>query len=193
MISQREINLFFPLSEHEDAEDKWEEMFFENKKHFLQFAPVPKVFGARLKKLRKSFECYLSLIGEDFVEKEALQIIPEAFSENVLDAFNDYQNRRIQNKQKLLLANDFYTLSQVLHTWFSEEKAYYALWCGFEDLEVEALMGKEPDPMYIISAIKEWNGNEKKTFVDLRKDKLVLPEILQKGAKRLNLLHNSNS
>lgn len=193
MISVDEIQLFFPVNEGEDADEKWEEIFFENKKYFLSFAPIPKIFESRLKKLAKIYTCYLAKIGQENTISDSQGIELQPYPNFVLSAFNLYQSRRIRYKQKVLQATDFNQLKIEIENWLEDEKLYFSNWTGFDDLTVEALMGKEPDPMYIITEVKRWDRSSNKTFNNLRDDKFDLSEILQKEAKRLNLLHNSNS
>ena len=64
----------------EDFESEYEDLFFEAKQFFYTRSVIPTVFKARLDKLKKHYEAYCALSGEDKPYSEKRYLGSEKFN-----------------------------------------------------------------------------------------------------------------
>lgn len=191
-MTLKEAKLFFPVEDHEDIDELWEQRLFDQKQFFLTRPPISSVFNSRIKKLEKQYNAYLRLKKEsDSVRTLSNDRDVHSFPESILETFNDYHQRRNRFKQDLLQAQDFSSVKAIITAWMNMEHAYYDQWKNSESLNdpVEAFKSKEPDPMDLLDSIKKLTAQEKiETFEALHSNYFDLPELIRKEVKRLTLL-----
>ena len=193
-MNKQEANLFFPHSSSDDLEDLWEDRFFEHKQFFLLKTPIRKVFIARLTKVVKQFEAFLVLSNQvdDLAPAANTSCVKTNFDSCVITAFNSYHSYRNQFKNNVLQAAHPHELTQVIHQWLNMEEEYRYLWKNEQakDLATTVLISKEPDPMEVLTNLRNWDDSSSpaKTFEDLNKEYSFLPQLLQIEVKRLTLL-----
>ena len=188
-MDTQEALLYFPFEgEKEDILDKWEELLFEHKQFFLTRAVVPKLFRSKLTKLEKQYNAFKVLGGAEIAPQE-FQFEDKKFSDLPLEAFQQMFAYRGEYKQKVLQTKQYEDLFLVVENWIALELTYAKLW-SYEypdDLE-KPVISKEPDPMLLMGALKQWNENLDKSFTLLKKDFNALPKSLKDEVKRLSLL-----
>lgn len=191
-MTEKEALLFFPHSTEDDLNELWEERLFEQKQFFLTRPPIAKVFGGRMKKLEKQYNAFLFLSGElDKVKSMDAPHFKYTFSENLIEAFNEYHESRNQFKHEVLKSIDYNTLKKVIDSWMEFEKSYSMKWSNPESLddEIDIIKSKEPDPMIVLDRLKKvLNDKNIKTFDNLKTQYNVLDEVIRKEVKRLTLL-----
>ncbi|MDX1651847.1 MAG: hypothetical protein R3277_05110 [Brumimicrobium sp.] len=188
-MTKTEAKIFFPFAEGEDPEELWEQRFFEQKQFFLTRPPMEKVFKSRISKLQKQYEAYLVLGGEEVALQAEMPEEEIAFSDSVLVSFRLFHDYRNKFKSKILQAQHPEQLAKIIDVWTAMERKYHALWSNdvSKSNETEVALSKEPDPMEVLKAIKEFGGEEL-MFSELHARYALLPEILQNEVKRLTLL-----
>jgi hypothetical protein len=193
-MNETTAKIVLNVSDFQELDDAWDTAFFEHKQYFLTKVPLPALFENRLKKLRMSTEAYTLLSQEVFTE--AKMMIPDELNfkaENfVLDAFNRYQHRRMSFKQYIAQTNSPMDLETVVSQWVKLEQNWYGVWSNsISEMEANSVViGKEPDPMVLLSAIKEWAASsDLPIFSRLHSDFSFLSDVLKDEVKRLTLLH----
>ena len=87
-------HLFFPHRVGDDLEDRYEELLFEDKQFFTTRAIVPKVFRARLEKIRKREEAFRRISGIHSEEKRISTTVLNENSSDLLLNFLNFQKDR---------------------------------------------------------------------------------------------------
>lgn len=195
-MTKEEAKLFFQWEDGEDPEEVWEEKLFEQKQFFLTRPPIPKVFFSRLKKLKKTQQAYLVLTEQEdeIALSKSNDAAEVAFSENVIEAFNQQQQYRMKMKAEVLRANTFVALEKSINTWLELERMYLEKW-RVEDsgLELDVVISKEPDPMELLQILREFEKtNGVLTFKNVKNELERLPVMIKNECKRLNLLYDKS-
>ena len=187
-MTVKEALLFFPHNQEDDLLDLYEERLFEYKQFFISKPPIEKVFLAKEKKMMQMHDAFILFQGDEINKIEEIKKNTYAFSENILESFNYYQ--RIKNQIKNAITNSksaielsIYSMELIfIHYSYSEK------WIILDDLNKQnILISIEPDPMYILKSILEFNSKGGFLFEDLNTKRNILPEMLINEAKRLSL------
>lgn len=192
-MNKEEAQIYFRWNEEEYPIDQWEEHLFKVKQYFLNNLPIGRVFYAKLEKLKKSYDAYLLLGGEEVQKLNNLEnafTFPN-FSNIISNAFNQLFDLRNVVKQKILEALHPDDLDSIIRFWIAQEVSYQKLFT-LNDLsffEENVSVSKADDPMVIYQSMKEAEAK----FEDLNFENLInkvdfLPKVLKKEVKRLNLL-----
>lgn len=193
-MTPKEAALFLKLEDLDDVQDRWEEELFDIKRFFLISTPIPKVFISKLTRLKKYLEAYEVLSGNEIPEAtEYMKNEEVSFSDDVELAFHELHKQRTRFKQLIHATDNPYTIECIVKEWLSIEGDYLLKWKFSESkaLEVEVVLSKEPDPMELLEAIKQWKSSaDLSTFQQLHTDFSFLPKKLKIEVKRLTLLSN---
>jgi hypothetical protein len=193
-MTPKEAALFLKLEDLDDVQDRWEEELFDIKRFFLISTPIPKVFTSKLTRLKKYLEAYEVLSGNEIPEATEHMTNEEvSFSDDVELAFHELHKKRTRFKQLIHATDNPYTIECIVKEWLSIEGDYLLKWKFSESkaLEEEVVQSKEPDPMELLEAIKQWKSSaDLSTFQQLHTDFSFLPKKLKIEVKRLTLLSN---
>lgn len=191
-MDTKEALIYFPLTEEEDALDKWEELLFEHKQFFLTRVAIPKVFKSKLKKIEQQYSAYKVITNQEITFNE-FQYTSFPFSDKVTTAFQEMFSYRGMFKQDVLKCTQYSDIKVVIDHWLAVELEYAALWAfDFPDDLERPVISKAPDPMVLMGAIRTWDENNVKSFEELKKDFDGLPKVLKDELKRLSLLLKMN-
>lgn len=181
-----EAKLFFKLEEEDDIQDAYDEQLFEFKQFFLSKPIISKVFKSKLEKLAKFEEAFCLLTDSRFkpliAEKTSI-----VFSDNVLEAFQRFEQLKSELKQQISLATSSSDLAQKVDSLLVVTYTYYQKWRTSELLPVEIdVIAKDPDAMELLTAIRTFNMQGGERFEDISSQKNQ--PILMKEMKRVSLL-----
>ncbi len=186
-MTKNEALLFFHLNGEDEIIDLYEEYLFEYKTYFLTKYPIEKVFRAKAKKMNQMHDAFI-LLGGEIIKSTSFSNLEYQQKENILECFNYYQKLKIDLKSKLNKSNNAIEINNYIHQLIQLEKEYAENWSVLKKLpDYEVLISKEPDPMLILKAIKEFNTLGGNTFNDLNTMKNISPDLLINEAKRLSL------
>ncbi|NGF76104.1 hypothetical protein G5B10_09470 [Fluviicola sp. SGL-29] len=186
-MTKEEAKLFFPYNEEDILSDLYDERLFEYKQFFLSKTPIRKVFEARLEKLNQLDKAYTILSGVPAVHVEILPAEPIIFSDVILEAFNQWEQRKGIAKQKIATSFDAGTLSGNVQEYLILVDAYRKKWYTEHEIPVEiSQVSKDEDPMVVLEAIKAFDASGGKKFDDILK--MNTNSFLLKEMKRLSLL-----
>jgi len=191
-MTPQEAKVLLKIEDGDEFIDRWEQEMFGIKRYFLTSTPIPKVFYAKLARLRKFEEAYFTLIGVDVPSlNDAISIELVNFSPEVSEAFHQLHVWRTSIKQRIHSTHNVEEIVQLIEAWMRVEKAYITQWVNPRSTEIpaEMVISKEPDPMEILTLINNWKSAEGlTTFHQLHMNFSFLPERLRFEVKRLTLL-----
>lgn len=181
--------LFFPYEENDDWEERYEELLFEDKQFFTTRVIVPKVFRARLEKIKKREAAFRRMSG--IAQSESLPKIEfETFSaENLKSIYLSFQKDKAVLFQQLYKAQECATVVFLIEKLLEHFLRYAANWklSTLNDAN-EILLSKELDPSELYAALNAFDQaggesvNEIETLFFEGKNQLLTE------AKRLSLL-----
>ena len=174
------------LGPYDDLQDAFELQLFEFKKQLIVLAPIQKLITPKLKKIKQLQDAFVLLGGEiDEISISTFELVSP--SENILDSFKAYQDIRNNFKKLLSQSNSHEEIENFSQYLVTYEKMYASCWFT-DEVNTSEIVSKEPDPMDVLKAIREYNENGGFTFEDLRFDKNNPPAVLIKERNRLSLL-----
>ena len=186
-MTKNEALLFFPVNEGEDIIELYDECLFEYKTYFLTKYPIEKVFRAKANKMNQMHDAFI-LLGGEISKSSTFPSLEYKQKENILECFNYYQTFKNNLKSRLNKCNNALEINICISQLIQLEKEYAENWSVSKILpDNEVIISKEPDPMLILNAIKEFNLLGGKTFNDLERMKNISPDLLINESKRLSL------
>lgn len=183
-MTEAEALIYFPDGRVE-LEDVFSEKLFEIKQFLLSRFPNSKIFQGRIEKLR-SFQDAFEVLGGTLMKKNSEGYSFDVTLSSVRKTVTDYTIARNALKMSLLRSEDGESIKQVLDNLIHVTTIYASAWshhgaAGDEDI----LIGKEPDPMELMNALKEYETDGYQSFKDLVHLEIENP--LVKESKRLSL------
>lgn len=191
-MTEKEARLFLQLSTDEDVKDRVEEIVFEQKQFFINKPLIPKLLSGRMERLSRVDIAYRTLTKSQYVPQLIESLFQLEFSQNISDAFHEYQRFRMELKGLIMRTHAPLCLIGLMQHALKIERKWVKKWvndkCLVENDQV--VVSKEIDPMEFLAAIKQWMEHaEAGTFDELHSHFSFLPDVLKHEVKRLTLLH----
>ena len=134
-MTAQEAKVLLKIEDGDEFIDRWEQEMFGIKRYFLTSTPIPKVFYAKLARLRKFEEAYFTLIGVDIPSlNDAISIELVNFSPEVSEAFHQLHVWRTYIKQRIHSTHNVEEIVQLIEAWMRVEKAYITQWVNHKVL-----------------------------------------------------------
>lgn len=180
-----EAKVYLPHADRDELLDIIDEKLFEFQQFFLTKAPIVKVWNGRVAKLERYIEA-LGVLGHSlYTSNEDTEFLAD-LPDNVSEAFSIYNQKVALMKIRISSSKDFLALKNAVRSYLEFQLNYQQLWRNDNlELNEEVILGKEPDVMELVEAIKEFNLNGGETFSDIPK---LGNEVLLKEMKRVSLL-----
>lgn len=188
-MTREEALIFFQIEDEEDLQDALEEQLFELKKFFLSKAPIAKLYEGRIRKLVKTEEAFLALSAH--IQKEehhSVQAFEMTGFGSILDTYLLFQKHKNDIKRQISNASAAGDLLLLAEALVNLEKANAETWYIESADENDIIVSKEPDPMYLLAAIKSYRENGGESFNQLKNLENNPPQLLIQEMKRLSLL-----
>ena len=191
MMTKDEAKLFFNVPDEVDAWDYYDEQIFEYKQFFLSKAPIQKVFVAKLDKLIQldnAYRIWTDLPLENF---DLITFREVVFSDQVLDAFQLFEQEKGVFKLKLMQAGDAKGVVLAVRCYLDIVKRYRIKWLIEleSNTEFEGTISKEVDPMELLAEIRRFQLEGGKEFKDITK--IGSNSFLLNEMKRVSLLYKN--
>jgi len=192
-MTNKEAELFFPISSDQLADELYAERLFEYKQFFLTKPPIKKLFDGKLKKLTKMDKAY-RLLTNQIEKNDTPKILPEIitlnkieFSNIISKAFYKWENAKSMIKQQIISSVDAQELKTNAQIYTEIAEKYYKCWYCSENIDVDIdNISKDLDPMLILQQIKLFEAENGYYFSDIIRMKTNT--VLLKEMKRLSLL-----
>lgn len=200
MTREEALKFFGGTGDPDELQDAYEEQLFEYKQFFLSKAPVSKLFEGRMGKLRKLGDAYGLLAdlddnerivtnpGTDARPSKVNFPLPSKEGTFIIEAYKSFQEQKNELKRLISNATSAQELIHLAQSLIHLEKQNAAQWSTALESEDGIIVSREPDPMYLLEAIKTYNKQDGETFAQLKNLENNPPEILIQEMKRLSLL-----
>lgn len=175
------------IDDPEEAEDACEEAMFELQKFIISNPVLLKTFQSRLKKAQKSYEAF------SLLSKAEAPVLPENVTfetdSSFIRTFHNYHEAKNRIRKLVSGSYEFPVLENLSYQLIDLERKLAGLFVSYDNwTDEEALVSKDPDPMYVLGWLREVAYQE-----DLSPDILYsmrdkLDPGLRKALKRLSLL-----
>lgn len=185
-MTKEEARLFFPFTEEDDLNDLYEERLFEYKQFFLTRPVVKRVFQARLDKLLKMDAAYRVVVDQPESEKLSSTAALPVFPDEVLKAYQLYEQEKAKMRQQLALARDVATIRFQVDALIELTAAYQQKWMNESVMDESINVSKEPDPMELLRSIRAFEEAGGQTFADV--PRINADSVLLNEMKRVSLL-----
>lgn len=193
-MTREEALIYLPAQDEEERDEQYEEKLFELKQFFLNRFPVSKVIRTRLDKMYKVEIAFKALGGELITMAEPISMDLPNFPSLPL-AFDWYHRQRNALRLRLNAAQSVLEIESYLDQLLRLTKHYATFWeIELNVHDAQLIIGKEPDPMEIQEAFKEFGNDEQLTSDSLAR--LADENCLKVEAKRLTrwlVLENESS
>ncbi len=181
--------LFFPHNDGDDLEDRYEELLFEDKQFFTTKAIIPKVFRARIERMRKREEAFRRISKTSPSENISIVSVDQEIITDLLENYLRFQKVRSELMKQLYKVHECNSVILLIEQLLEYQLFYLMPWKISEiDGEKDIVISKEPDPSELFNAIKAFseaggsNVNEIQTLFFNGKS------LLETETKRLSLL-----
>jgi len=178
-----EAKIYFVTTDKEELESEYQTELFKQKNFFVTTSPIPKVFLARLKKLKRIHEAYLTLGGEDFPSDYLETRI--ALDDDLGSSFRVYNKVRNVVRQKIMITKSVSDLERMVLDLLEETRLYAKVWSDQYDNLEGVLVSNEMDQMNVLQELKRLEYSGIVTIEELKK--LDKENILVRESKRLSL------
>ena len=185
-MTQQEASGILQVDEDNDLYDAYDEQLFEYRKFFLSKAPVSKLFEARIAKMEKLQQAF-EILGGTAPQGSIVSHVPLVSQPVILDSYQAFQQAKNRLKTQLSNTRSVPELTAVVRMLVQLEHDNAGFWAA-ESMEEDVLVSKEPDPMYLLEAIKQYESQGGKTFAQLKNLENNPPVLLVQEMKRLSLL-----
>jgi hypothetical protein len=181
--------LFFPHQEGDDLEEIYEELLFQDKQFFTTKAIVPKVFRARLEKMKTREGAYRRLSGTKASGELDFSSLLYERSNDLLQNYLNFQKFRAEVMQYLYRANELLQVVDLMEKLIKVYMEYLAKWQLNDIIESkEILISKEPDPTDLFNSLKSFSDAGGKNVNEIQTLFFNGKSLLETEAKRLSLL-----
>lgn len=186
-MREAEARIFLGYEPEDELEDVIEDKLFEFKQFFLSKPIIWSTFTARLEKLAKIKEA-MACFGE-FENKPSINLPVFQATENILEAFQSFQQVRNTCFLAINRATTCQELEMIINALLNSHTNYASLWPDIEFVSSTVILSKEPDPMDLLSGIKSVNLSGIETFTDLAEKLTDESTCVAEESKRLFMLH----
>jgi hypothetical protein len=186
-MTEAEARIFLGYEPEDELEDVIEDKLFEFKQFFLSKPIIWSTFNARMEKLAKVKEA-IACLGENEINS-AVNLPVFHSTENVLDAFQSFQQVRNACFLAINRATTCQELEVIIDSLLNSHTTYASLWPDTAFVSSTVILSKEPDPMDLLSGIKSVNLSGIVTFADLAEKLTDQSTCVAEESKRLFMLH----
>lgn len=186
-MTKEEALKYLEIEDPDDLDDAYEEQLFGFKQFLLSKAPIAKLYEGRIRKLQKLEQSYNLLTGTAAPQPGSIDL-PEIGSPDILEAYLAFQKARNELRRDIANAVSAPQLIVLAQALAALEKHHASHWNDMSETDEEVIVSKEPDPMYLLEAIKAYRSTGGETFEQLKNRENNPPELLIQEMKRLSLL-----
>lgn len=179
------------IANPDEFEDAFEERLFELKQYFLTKPLISKLYRTQTEKIVRLCKAASHFGLESHHDS---LVIPEKWGDFTGDIARDYlafEKHRSSFKEILMKISDGGRIAQLVDQLLEIQQKYLSLWPKMNSNG--EILGKEPDPMELLSGIKELQKCGVFRFEQLNNQTLEIPKVLLNEWKRLSLLSKKDA
>lgn len=190
-MTNKEALAILGISNPYEFEDAFEERLFELKQYFLTKPLISKLYRSQVEKIvhlcQAAYHFGLEIHQDSLVVSEQWV----GFSGEIVHDYLAFEKHRSSFKERLMKTSDGGRIAQLVDQLLEIQEEYLALW---PEIKCEGvILGKEPDPMELLSGINELQKIGIYRFEQLNDQMLEIPSVLLNEWKRLSLLSKKDA
>lgn len=186
--------LFFPLGQENDIDERYEELLFEDKQFFTTKALIPKVFRARLLKIKRREEAFRRIKNE--LPREITFAINYTSNQptDLLQNYLTFQKDKASVLNLLFKSKECVDLIGIIELYLLRFADYLKMWQLNERGNTdEIILSKELDPTDLYLTIKAFSDAGGKNVNEIQTLFFEGKSLLLNEAKRLTLLFQNEN
>jgi hypothetical protein len=190
-MTNKEALAILGVANPDEFEDAFEERLFELKQYFLTKPLISKLYRSQSEKIvhlcQAAYHFGLEIHQDSLVVSEQWG----GFTGEIVHDYLAFEKHRSSFKERLMKTSDGGRIAQLVDQLLKIQEEYLALWPEIKGEGV--ILGKEPDPMELLSGIKELQKIGIYRFEQLNNQMLEIPSVLLNEWKRLSLLSKKDA
>jgi hypothetical protein len=190
-MTNKEALAILGIANPDEVEDAFEERLFELKQYFLTKPLISKLYRSQSEKIVHLCQAAYHF-GLEF-HQDPLVISEQwgGFTGEIAHDYLAFEKHRSSFKECLMKTSDGVRIAQLVDQLLKIQEEYLTLWPEIKGEGV--ILGKEPDPMELLSGIKELQKIGIYRFEQLNNQMLEIPSVLLNEWKRLSLLSKKDA
>lgn len=184
-MTPKEALLFLKVEEEEDIQEAWDFAFFEWKKQCLSSPLLAKLYLSKIKKVKKIYEAFLILGGEQKTFEISTYNTFSFSNENAIEAFNLFQKTKNDLFKVLWQSEELETFLNALKQLFILRNKYYDLW-KVDSVDGEVRISELSDEMQFYAILQNLQLNNLNKIIEIVNKRHELPVVLKNEIERMN-------
>lgn len=194
-MNATEALAFLGIFDLSEVEARKSELLFEAKQFFTKQPIIRQVFQHKITKLKHQYEALLLLTNspEQVSDQEMSDEDDKKKEEqNLMNQFNAFQAQKTKLYRSIYSAKSIVELIGYVEQLLEAYDGFLELWDWPFESDSDVLIGKEPDVMDVLNALKELDELRIFTIGDLRQQRERCPVILKNELFRMSALKKRN-
>lgn len=190
-MTNKEALAILGITNPDEFEDAFEERLFELKQYFLTKPLISKLYRSQAEKIVHLCQAAYHFGPE--IHQDSLVVSEQwvGFTGEIVHDYLAFEKHRSSFKERLMKTSDGGRIAQLADQLLEIQEEYLALW---PEIKCEGvILGKEPDPMELLSGINELQKIGIYRFEQLNDQMLEIPSVLLNEWKRLSLLSKKDT
>jgi hypothetical protein len=190
-MTNKEALAILGIANPDEVEDAFEERLFELKQYFLTKPLISKLYRSQTEKIVRVSQAAYHFGLEGHQGSLVISASLINFTGEIAHDYLAFEKHRSAFKERLMKTSDGGRIAQLVDQLLKIQEEYLALWPEIKGEGV--ILGKEPDPMELLSGIKELQKHGIYRFEQLNNQTLKIPIVLLNEWKRLSLLSKKDA
>jgi hypothetical protein len=190
-MTNKEALAILGIANPDEVEDAFEERLFELKQYFLTKPLISKLYRSQTEKIVRVSQAAYHFGLEGHQGSLVISASLINFTGEIAHDYLAFEKHRSSFKERLMKTSDGVRIAQLVDQLLIIQEEYLALWPEIKGEGV--ILGKEPDPMELLSGIKELQKIGIYRFEQLSNQTLEIPIVLLNEWKRLSLLSKKDA
>lgn len=195
-MNATEALAFLGIFDLSEVEARKSELLFEAKQFFTKQPIIRQVFQRKISKLKHQYEALLLLTNspEQVSDRELSDEDDNKKKEeqNLMNQFNAFQAQKTKLYRSIYSAKSIVELISYVEQLLEAYDGFLELWDWPFESDSDVLIGKEPDVMDVLNALKQLEDLRIFTIGDLCQQRERCPVILKNELFRMSALKKRN-
>jgi hypothetical protein len=190
---------YLGISDISEVEARKSQLLFDAKQFFTKQPIIRQVFQQRITKLKRQYEALVIVTNEpeqieavDEGKENQFEKYIQNAKHNLIDQFNGFQAEKTKLYGSIFSSKSIVELIGYAEDVLQAYDDFLELWDWPYEGDANVLIGKEPDVMEVLNAIKQLEKLKIFTIGELHQSKESCPEVLNNELLRMQALKKRN-
>jgi len=190
---------YLGISDISEVEARKSQLLFDAKQFFTKQPIIRQVFQQRITKLKRQYEALVIVTNEpeqieavDEGKENQFEKYIQNAKHNLIDQFNGFQAEKTKLYGSIFSSKSIVELIGYVEEVLQAYDTFLELWDWPFEGDANVLIGKEPDVMEVLNAIKQLEKLKIFTIGELHQRKESCPEVLNNELLRMQALKKRN-